>query len=399
MDDIQVQVIQVRGLEPDRSLKRELLSEYQLREKIRTEFLADYTTEEARRDAAILNIIGLLEPGFDLIDFYEDLYSEQVAGYYDDSARVMYVVKGSSFGGMERSTFAHEYVHALQDQNYGIKDGLKFSEEDCENNTERCFGIQSLIEGDATVVQQQWMSTFASKNDRQEILDFSLRFQSPVFDSAPEYMRFDFLFPYQYGAEFVYTLLDYGGWPAVDSAYTNPPVSSEQIMHPDRYPQDKPIFVTIKNAQPDLGQDWKVIDEGELGEWYTYLVLAHGDMLNARLPDMQAREAAKGWGGDRYVVYQNQSDQSLIYTQKYRFDTEVDASEFYDALTIYGDQRWADPVQSLDSRRVWSDGYESVAITLDGDTVTWVIAPDLSLLNTIIQFSNTEDFQSSMYGN
>lgn len=399
MDEIQVQIIQVRSLEPDQSLKRELLSADQLREKVRTEFLADYSSEEAIQDAKILNIIGLLDPGFDLIGFYNDLYSEQIAGYYDNSLMVMYVVKGSSFGGLESSTFGHEYVHALQDQNYDIKNGLKFSKEDCENNTERCFGIQALIEGDATVTEQLWLTSFASKQDRLEILEFYQQFQSPVYDAAPEFMRLDFLFPYQYGAEFVYTLLDLDGWHAVDLAYLNPPLSSEQIMHPDRYPQDIPIFVTIKNAQPDLGSEWEVLDTGELGEWYTYLILAHGYLANVRLSDGEARIAAKGWGGDRYVVYQNTNNQSLIYTQKYIFDTDSDATEFFNALTNYGDRRWVASIQSQETRKVWSSEFESAAIYLDRDTVTWVIAPDLTLLNTIIQFGSGEDFRGTLHGN
>ena len=53
------------------------------------------------QDALVLSTLGLLPNGFDLIDFYTELYSEQIAGYYDDEIGEMFVVQGEGFGGSE----------------------------------------------------------------------------------------------------------------------------------------------------------------------------------------------------------------------------------------------------------------------------------------------------------
>lgn len=385
MDDIQVQVIQLRGFIPKQPLTRELLSADQLKQNVMTDFLNEYSEEDARTDATVLTTLGLLEPGFDLISFYRDLYSEQIAGYYDDTDKEMYIVQGSGFGGQESSTYAHEYLHVLQDQNYDLRKGLKYNPEDCELDTERCTGVQALIEGDATVTEQKWLTSYASSETRQDILEFYSQFKSPVFDSAPEYMKRDFLFPYQNGAEFVYSLLDKGGWQVVNAAYLQPPVSSEQIMHPESYPDDKPLPVELNDFSGFIGKDWQEIDRGVLGEWYTFLFLATGYQPEYRIPDAEALTAAAGWGGDNYVVYQNQSDDSILFAQKMVLDSGQDTVQYWNTLLKYGKLRWNEPTLTTDSRVEWSNSNEKVTITKDNESVFWVISPDQQLTSTVIE--------------
>jgi hypothetical protein len=203
MDDIQQQVLTTRGLESSGPVDRDLLTPEQLREHVLNNFLKDYTSEEARNDAIFLAQLGFIEPDFDLEEFFIELYSEQVAGYYDDETKKMYVVRGEGFEGPERLTYAHEYVHALQDQNYDFKNGLNFSDEACDAETERCAALQALIEGDASVSELEWFSENGTQEDLLQIQEFYGNYQSPVFDSAPSFMQEDFIFPYTYGQSFV----------------------------------------------------------------------------------------------------------------------------------------------------------------------------------------------------
>lgn len=385
MDEIQVQVIQLRGFIPHKPLKRKLLSPDQLKKNVLTDFLSDYSEEDARTDATVLSALGLLEPGFDLISFYRDLYSEQIAGYYDDETKDMYVVQDSGFGGLESSTYAHEYTHVLQDQNYDLRNGLDFNPEDCEFDSERCMGIQALIEGDATVTEQKWLTGYADNETRQDILKFYGQFKSPVYDSAPDYMKRDFLYPYQKGAEFVYSLLDRGGWQAVDAAYNRPPVSSEQIMHPQLYPDDKPIPVHLADLSAIVGKDWMEIDRGVLGEWYTYLVLSAGYRPEPRIPDAEARIAAAGWGGDTYVVYQNLSDDSVLFIHKMVMDTDQDAEQYWNTLMDYGKLRWKEPSSVTPGRVDWFNSDDKVSVIRDGVDVYWLISPEQQLTISVIE--------------
>ena len=125
MDKIEREVIEIRGLQPTHEIERALLSSDQLRENVINDFFGDYTAEDAADDHTELVLLGLISEDFDIYQFYIDLYSEQVAGYYDQETKKMFVVSNESFGGVEKMTYAHEYTHVLQDQAYDLENGLK----------------------------------------------------------------------------------------------------------------------------------------------------------------------------------------------------------------------------------------------------------------------------------
>ncbi len=371
MDEIQMQVILERGLKPSEAVDRKLYSSAQLHEKVVQDFEEDYSPEEAQPDAITLAAFGLLDPDFDLYTFYIDLFSDQIAGFYDQETKEMIVVQGENFGGPERLTYAHEYTHALQAQNYDIENGLNFNDDACEADTERCAAIRALLEGDASLSELNWFFANSTPEDQAEIMEFYSNLDMPIFDTAPEFITLDFTFPYQYGYAFVEHLYDIGGWGTVDRAYNELPLSTEQIMHPDRYPDDKPIQVKLPELSDILGSGWEEIDRGVMGEWYTYLILAKGLDENARLDESDAGLAAEGWGGDAYVVYYDAINENTVIVLHTRWDTSTDAGEFAAAFRDYADSRFGG--SSVDA---WqgADGYHS--FNHEGDTTTWILAPD-----------------------
>ena len=135
------------------------------------------------------------------------------------------------------------------------------------------------------------MLKHGSEQDQQDIRDFYLSYSSPIYDSAPVYLQKDLLFPYQFGLEFVYSLNDKGGYTLVDQAFLNPPKTTEQILHPDKYPAEGAVNVSLPDVQSVLPETWSKIDENMLGEWYSFLVMAHGHEKHFALPETAARAA------------------------------------------------------------------------------------------------------------
>lgn len=378
MHTIEKQTEKNRGLTLTGEIKRELLTPDQLRQRVMDDFLKDYTPEDMAIDQQVLSIFGLLPRDFDIKTLYTDLYSEQIAGFYDDKTNEMVVVQGEGFDGPERATYAHEFTHALQDAAYDLTNGLKTDEETCRKDSEYCAAVQSLIEGDATLSEQLWLLHDATKQDRDQIDQFYSTYQSPVYDSAPEFLQQDFTFPYDKGVYFVLDFFQKGGYAAVDKLYQNPPVSTEQIMHPDRYPNDQPVRLDLPDFSTALGADWKEIDRNNMGEWYTYLILAFGDQPDTRLNEDTALKAAEGWGGDTYVVYSDANAEKTALVYLSTWDTSADGREFWQALQDYAGKRWGSPAESSADRQAWtstSDG--AVLIKRDSaGQVLWVIAPD-----------------------
>jgi hypothetical protein len=137
MDQIQQQVIQLRELQAVSPVNRALITQDELKEKVKTDLLANYTQQDAQKDGLFYSSLGLLDPKMDFYTFYQDLLGEQVAGFYDDQAKEMYVIQGAGFNGVERFTYAHEYDHALQDQNYDLEQGLGLEDAKCKVEGDR----------------------------------------------------------------------------------------------------------------------------------------------------------------------------------------------------------------------------------------------------------------------
>ena len=377
MAEIESQVIQLRGLLPSESVSRSLLTSDQLRERVIQDFLGDYAHEDALQDVRLLSLLGLIEPGIDLWQLYADLLTEQIAGFYDTETDGMIVVCGSGFGGVERLTFAHEYTHALQDQTYDIRDGLQYNNDACDTDSERCFAIQALIEGDATLLQEQWLRTFAGDEDRSDLLEFFADFDMPVFDNAPPYIQSELTFPYFWGLHFVRSLYLEGGWAAVDTAYQNPPLSSEQILHPERYPKDSPVTLVSPNLADELNSGWEKTVHDVFGEWATRMV------LNEYLPIDQASLAAEGWGGDLLLFFYQEEDGVEALVLITQWDTMRDAHEFSAAFHDYGLSRFGDPEVSSSTSAQWiyEDGisfFERVS-----NQTLWILAPDEQTLEIL----------------
>ncbi|MEW6716014.1 MAG: hypothetical protein AB1345_00695 [Chloroflexota bacterium] len=372
---IEEQIINLRGWQPTGPVTRTLLNQAQLHQHVLEDFQEDYTAEEAYDDTLTLAAFGLLEPTFDLYNFYIELYSEQIAGFYDDDVKQMFVVQDDAFDGPERMTYAHEYVHVLQDQIYDFDEGLNYNDDACEEDSERCAAIQALIEGDATFTEINWLITYATDQDRQEIFAFYNNYSSPVYDSSPDFLKADFLFPYDAGQEFVEYLYNRGGWDAINQAYLNPPLSTEQILHPERYPQDIPITVTLPDLTQLLGEGWREIDHGVLGEWYTFLVLAHGTQPSTRLKEDQAYQAADGWEGDAYAVYYNDNFKQTVLVLSILWEGPNDANQFVAAFNQYANARFGSSTGS----RVWNTPEAFSVLYINDSTTTWLLTPNPTL--------------------
>jgi hypothetical protein len=379
MERIEDQVITLRGLRPTRRVQRQLLTPEQLRQQIIDDFLADYTVEEAEEDVIVLASFGLLQPDFDLLDLYVELYSEQVAGYYDDETETMAIVCGTKFGGPERVTYAHEFAHALQDQVFDFQAGLGYTDELCEMESERCAALQALVEGDATLLEEQWLKAYATSQDLEDLIQFAETFESPVFNTAPRFLREDFLFPYFAGRSFVHDQYLQGSWASVDALYESPPISTEQILHPERYPRDVPVEFEAPDLLEALGDGWHEIERGVLGEWYSLL------MLEEELPSPQAEEAAEGWGGDFYVVYLNDSTGESALVLLMQWDTIRDTHEFTTAFREYGDLRFGEALASNAMKAEWDGPSASVRFERQSNQTLLILAPEAPLAQSLYQ--------------
>jgi hypothetical protein len=354
----------VHGLVPTVSELRELeaLREVpvlvQEPDELRAELLAD--AHEPREVQALeetvraLKVFGLLPDGLDLDAVVSDVLTEHVGGFYDpDDLRLVLVRRREAFTGGEVKAgsedgmvAAHELVHALQDQHFDLwrMTNRDFASDDVE------LALHALVEGDASWAMLRFTAggldalgagiddtTFATMVHAGDAAP-----PSASMARLPRVLRDALVFPYLDGLVFARALQRARGWEGVDAAFATPPLSSEQVIHPEKYlaGDDPPLRLDLPDLAPALGAGWSTVDENGLGELGTRSVLRQRGVAAAT-----AATASAGWGGDTYAVLQH-ADGALAAVWASAWDTDADAAEAAEALGGLG---WE---VEVDGRRV-----------------------------------------------
>ncbi len=363
---IEAEAATLRGLQPKRNVPEHFVSSAQIAANLTKEINDDYSPAEGRRDALELWLLRLIpDRTVDLYQIQIDLLGEQVLGYYDPKTKELFIRSDQQpLGAEAQDTLAHEFVHSLQDEYYDLQ---KLRPDNSHNN-DRDTAVTSLIEGDATVAQVQFAQRYMSPADMATLMQGSANSSTAVLDKAPAYIRDSLIFPYNKGAEFVYTLQQHGGFAAVNKALADPPVSTEQILHPDKYlasRRDLPLAVSLPPLTSTLGSGWTIRNEDTLGEFDLAALLRYNGVT-------EADAAAAGWGGARFALYQDDSAALVILGT--RWDTAKDATEFETAL-----RRSFPP--GIATGDQWTDGERNYALRHNGSALTLITGTN----NTAVQ--------------
>ncbi|HXG25903.1 MAG TPA: hypothetical protein VNL94_03505 [Candidatus Binatia bacterium] len=323
--EIRAAVEEIRGLRPTEEVEPVTLDEAQLIENLQAEFDKENTPEEIRLSEDSLITFGLLPEGSDLRQIMLDFQSGQVAGYYSpDQDRLFVVSRSGAIGSIERVTYAHEFTHQLQDQNMDLGSlGL-----DADDNSDGVLAALALVEGDAVSVQVSWMLANLGPAELGELLESALDPKAmEALERAPVYVRETTIFQYQQGPAFVSSLMTGGGYDPVNEAYLDPPKSTEQVLHPEKYAErEAPSIPSLPDGvAASLGEGWSEATRDTLGE----LVLGLWLRING-VPRAEADAAAAGWGGDRMLMVRG-PDGAIGIGLVTTWDSTTDAQEFLQA--------------------------------------------------------------------
>jgi hypothetical protein len=280
----------------------------------------------------------------------------------------MYMVTDrAQFGPEEKATFAHEYTHALQDQYFDL---TRLAPKH-PTNDDRSLAIQALTEGDATLMQRLWAQ---EKMTQDEINQLGQGGADSKLFSAPLFLREQLLFPYGDGFNFIRQIYQTSGYAGVDEVFRNPPESTEQILHPDKYrAHEKPIEVILPDLVAQggpLGSGWRLINSNVFGELDLRLILTQ--LTNAT----RGVRGAAGWGGDRWALVEKDGQQALVI--KSVWDTESDARTFFDTFGLAMKNRFSTAKEeeaSAARQALTASGYAS-EIRRSAATVVVVISFD-----------------------
>ena len=166
-------------------------------------------------------------------------------------------------------------------------------------------------------------------------------------------------FPYLAGTSFSQEFLKaHTGWADLHLLFEHPPVSTQQIMHPDFYLKGVgPAKVTLPKWKGVVPADWKLLEENVMGEF------GLEEVLKQFLDPARAAHLSPSWDGDRYALFEDAKTKDTRLVFLLALETTEDAARFFGQYSEALEMKYSDahaavspaeflPVSDPDGRRL-----------------------------------------------
>jgi hypothetical protein len=335
VDEVVRDVEKVRGRRFQRPVSATEIDIPELKKVLRTKLFEGFP---ASVDDTLRTLVamGFFEETPRLIDRLVDFYASQVIAFYDPDPKRLFFVKGSpsalpdmplgegASGAAEKMIFAHELTHALQDENLHLDRRMK----ELKENGDRALALQSLLEGEATLVMVKVMLAELPVAQSAEVEDSLAPLLSAgalekanIPKDLPDYFVDQLFFPYAEGTAYARRVQKASGWEGLDRLWKNPPATSSEILHegPAFTPAENLIDAAAARKGPE---GFHPLYTDTVGEWGVRFLLRKaltGD-------DEKSDVLAAGWRGDRVAFFG--SGKNVAYLWRLRFDSPTSAEKF-----------------------------------------------------------------------
>ena len=357
--EVERQVAEIRDLDWRRPVIAQPIDDHEMDRRISEAFELQFPAAQYDRRTLAWRTIGALGPDEDLHAALLAFGRGQVVGYYNpqDGELVYLDDDDDELGLTEKAVLAHELTHAIDDQHFDLR-RIDTLASQCRD--EEFTAALAAVEGSAQHFSMQVLLRYPAPVDAGIIGALT----QGTSDDLPAFVAQLQLLPYTVGQAFVSSLASDGGSEAVDAALEDWPTTTEQVLHPERWPDDEPTPIDLPDligrGGPALGDGWRDFDVMQVGELWLR------ELLALRLEEADAEGAAAGWDGGAYRAWRDGGRVAVVL--RTAWDTGADAEGFADAMT-----RWLDAGSTVGQ-----------AATGRGRIVDVVFASDASTLASLV---------------
>jgi hypothetical protein len=318
----------ISGLRLQKKVPSDLISKDKVNEFLKKKVKEVSSPSELRAEELTLKKFGLVPADFDLAKTTVDVLTEQAAAFYDYHAKKLFITDWTPSSTRE-AALAHELAHALADQNFNLKRFIRKARE----SDDEALARMAVMEGQATWLMSEFLArrtgetlfhnpALAERMNRMS--DSGSGGEFPVFEGAPLYIRATLIFPYTGGMSFQQAVVDKDDKAAFAEVFQRPPISTQQILHPEKYfAGDKPVRPDLPKP-PAFLHGYKGLIGGSFGE------LDHQVLIEQYAGKPAATEIAPHWRGGQYEIIENRklNRDVLLYASQWE-DAEW-ARKFFD---------------------------------------------------------------------
>ena len=332
-------LVTIRGLAFEKPVPVVAVSASEARGMLERELRREFSSDELATLSRVYAAFGLVPAGTDLERSFLDLYATQLAGFYDPIERRMVLVNEAlATGAFTRFVesvirrdlagelvLGHELTHALQDQHFGLSTGRgDIGEDDAQLAQRAVYEGDATLAGYATVLGGLSGRDAASLAGKLDVLDEQMAHEYPT---TPALIRESVVFQYVGGVHFVSRAYEKSGWKGVNALAGDPPRSTEQILHPEKYyvRREQPTRIQLGGLSEYRRGVWTLAEETTLGE------LTIRILIERFLGRTRADAVAAGWDGDRLLAVTHGDRVAFVWLTSW--DTEQDAADFFGAWT------------------------------------------------------------------
>ncbi len=322
---------EITGWKVKKKVPSEMLGKDSFRRFVESRMKEVSSEKQVRAEELTLKMFGFVPQDFNLARETVDLVSEQAAAFYDYNKKRLFILDSTTEGTEQQVALVHELAHALADQHHQLGKYLHRGSPDDDAATAR----QAVMEGQATWLT--WAYVSKRNGGKGEVPAAMLdRLTSsvgvggsefPVFTNAPLYLRESLVFPYNQGMRFQDALFHKLGRPSFDQVFARPPVSTQQILHPEDYiAGKKPTEPEPPPLTPELGKEarrFQVLAEGSLGEF------DHSVLLRQYVTEKEGTQAASHWRGGSYRLFEHKREKYPVLNYISDWDSPESARAFF----------------------------------------------------------------------
>ena len=327
-DEVLAEMSKLLDLPIKEPLKRSLRSKQEIRDYLIREEKQDRNDAQRYADTKSLEAFGLIPKGFPIDSFMLDVLTDQVAGLYDPKAKEFYIADWIP-ADEQRAVMSHELTHALEDQSFHIDPWIKAA----RPNDDAELAREAVSEGSALAAMVDYTLRDQQVSVR-DLPDVSILIRpgaleemdkDPHLAQAPGYIRDELLFPYLAGTSFSQQFLKaHTGWSDLALLFQKPPVSTQQILHPELYLTGvEPVSVTLPDWKDKVPASWKLLEENVLGEF------GLREVMKEFVGSDRTDALAAAWTGDRYALFEDQKTKETPLVLRLAFDTSDNAARFF----------------------------------------------------------------------
>ena len=316
LDKLKKSVVEIGRLDFKRDVPVKYLDRAQLKNYIERLFESDYPDELAANEEEVIYLMGFTPEKIALKPLRKKIILENVGGMYNEKTKELLAVEEfRSIDMINAPALAHELRHAIQDQHFQLAALLG----DLSDFDDRKLAVLAAVEGDATLVMIRQLgfdpALIGEAFSPENVLSFSAMAGAQTLSSAPDIIKYQLLMPYLEGMKFSQAIFKDKKWKGLNNVLNRKPLSSEQILHPQKYlAGEKPqaVFTSFRPRRGELAYS------GVMGEYYLNVLLKNGPEIT---------DAAAGWGGDLFSLYR-QGDSRLLLWEAH-WDVAADCARFY----------------------------------------------------------------------